>query len=324
MRTDTDGLRVDSANITLLGAAVKHTPWLYSEMVASHTQSRLARPFLALVVAASLALAVSPAAADTELVAGQPPLTQEMVGTISDFYAWVLDVHLTQRQLGDLQDSLVRAWQKHDADEIDATLEGIKLHDSVVGLGASERTDVRAKVLSQLLPQLRSQPNQPTSSWVLGVYDAANRPIAAGSPPLTRLVSDASAEMMLFVLSVALQGTPLMLDQTADTAFKDIWAQSLVDEYAAGLRTSEQQAEMANTPQDWAAMRAAWPALTPDEQDQYHAEWLASINAAYPDPVAETAPEADPPAMTPIASSTPWSDAKWATAMKLPAMRMHP
>ncbi len=286
-------------------------------------RSSITRPLVAVVVAAGLALATLPAAADTELVAGQPPLTQEMVGTISDFYAWVLDVNLTQGELRDLQDSLVESWQRKDQNEIDTTLEGIKLHDTVINLAPAERAVAREKVLAQLLPELRNQPDQPTAGWVLGVYDDVHRPLAAGSPPLTRHASDASAEMMLFVLSVALEGTPLMLDKAADKAFKDTWAQSLVEEYTAGNRTREQQAETANAPLDWAEMRAAWPALTSDEQGTYHTAWLESITSAYPEQVAETATQTESPASTPT-SSTPWSDAKWATAMKLPAMRMHP
>ncbi len=276
----------------------------------------------ALAGAAALALllpAALPTLAQGEVLApGTPPLTREMTTRAGAFYGWLLDVELTQEQLQAIQDDLVDSWRAKNAGDIDATLQVLKLQADLAKLPEGEAALVRETLQADVLADLRKTPNEPGARWVLGVYDSAHRPIAAGDPPLTRQASDANAELVLFMASVALDGTSLVLDRAADRAFKDGWAASLGAEYDSGAIEPEQQQQMARMPLYWAALRVAWPQLPAETQATYRALWAEQLQPEQPaDAESEVADVELPVASVPPAVSSGGHSAAYLAAMKL-------
>lgn len=263
----------------------------------------LSRSLLVACVALALLLPAMPVRAqEGVLVPGNPPLTREMVAQASAFYGWVLDVGLTEAQLAAVRDDLVDSWQRKDTQEIQGTLEILHLQADLATRGEAERALVQHEVQGALLAELRKTPNEPSARWVLEVYDAAHQPIAAGEPPLTRQSSDANAELVLFMASVALDGTPLVLDRPTDRAFKDGWAASLVADYDSGAIGPEEQREMGNMPLYWAALRVAWPQLPPEVQATYREQWTAQLS---PEQTADAEADADEAEPAPPVASVP-------------------
>ncbi len=263
---------------------------------------RRGNPFRYVAAVAALALLqAAPVYAQGEvLVPGPPALTREMANGTADFYGWMLGVSLTEGQRDAIRDDLVGSWRKKDQEEIDGTLQILKLRDEVAKLNDTERELVRAQLETELLAQLRQQPDEPTAKWVLGVYEAAHAPIAPGDPPLTRQAADAYAEVLAFVINEVAGGEPVAADQ----AFRDAFAEALVTGYPSF--EPSQQEQLAKMPLYWAVTRVAWPMLPEAERARYRADWAESLRAsasaaAEPTEAAESS-EAPEPAQTTGAS----------------------
>ncbi len=115
---------------------------------------------------------------------------------------------------------------------------------------------------------MRAQPNSDLSRWVLGIYDAAHRPIAPGNPPLRPQVVDAYVAFLSFMMYQALGNN---WSFTGGASFRDAVAQSIIASYPT-LR-ADQQAAMAQIPLEWAQLNDAWPKAPLAQQQQLRAQW---------------------------------------------------
>jgi hypothetical protein len=101
--------------------------------------------------------------------------------------------------------------------------------------------------------------------------------LAPGNPPLTRQVTDALAETIVFVLQVVATGDTWDLEGADEASFKDAMAQGLAAAYS-GMEPAAQQA-MAQLPQLRTALREAWPGLAEAERDALRAELRPGVEA---------------------------------------------
>jgi hypothetical protein len=115
---------------------------------------------------------------------------------------------------------------------------------------------------TELLASMRQQPDDPLSKLLLGVYASAHPALAGGQPPLTRQMSDAFFEFLVFAAD-QLWGTDAQPTQPA----KDSFAQALADAYPG--YSADQQAFISHMPACWTALRAAWPTLSAEDQTAY-------------------------------------------------------
>src|SRR5262245_49717463 len=79
--------------------------------------------------------------------------------------------------------------------------------------------------------------------WLAGVpttLAAEESILAPGNPPLTREVSDASAEVSIFMLKVVATGNAGATDLTLDRDILDVWADALGSDYRS-MSGDEQQ-----------------------------------------------------------------------------------
>jgi hypothetical protein len=208
------------------------------------------------------------AGSDDELpIAGNPPLTKEMVDNASQFFEWLLDAHLTVEQRAQFRDSLVSSWKGHRQDEIEASVNVLHYQDQLSQKTPEERALVREVLRKKFLDLMRQTPNDVLSRWVLNIYDSAHLTIADGHPPLTSQVADAYAEFVSFMVVQCLGKSPFKPDRH----FKDALAQKLAAEYSS--YTSEQQRQFSQVPLLWSVLRFKWARLSEPEREKYRRQW---------------------------------------------------
>jgi tetratricopeptide (TPR) repeat protein len=261
------------------------------------------------LAAASVLLTTPTLAAEdpqTVLVAGNPPLTPDVIHRFGGFFEWVLEAPMTAAQQKELRDSLVESWQQGDRDTMDSVQEILKLERQSRRDTPAARDLLRAQIQPAMLESIRANADKDQfTKWLQGIYEAAHTPLAPGDPPLTRQVVDAYAEVMCFEISQVmgreLQATPEVKDQLA---------KSLVAGYPNFDAAARQQ--LAKMPLLWAAMRVAWTALPAAEQEGYRRQWAASLAPLL---TARTAPPpAGPAAPTQLASADALGYVQRATA----------
>jgi hypothetical protein len=202
-------------------------------------------------------------------IAGRPPLTFDMVQRATNFFQWLLDAPLTPEQQQQFRSAVAQSWLSGRQDEIQSTLQVIQFSDQVlISKSVTEREIVRQTVQPKYLAQMRAQPNNDLSRWVLGIYDAAHKPIAPGNPPLRPQVVDAYVAFLSFMMYQALGNN---WSFTGGGSLRDALAQPIIASYPS-LR-ADQQAAMAQIPLEWAELNDAWPKAPLAQQQQLRAQW---------------------------------------------------
>ena len=107
---------------------------------------------LAVLTAAGLAFAQSPV-----LVKGQPPLTEETVGRLTEFFEWAFDVHLTNDQRQVLRNYAVDAWTQGKKSDMDDVLQTVQQQVELSRLDAGQRGFVRVKIEPELLEPVKEE-----------------------------------------------------------------------------------------------------------------------------------------------------------------------
>ena len=206
-------------------------------------------------------------------IAGNPPLTEDMVERGTQFFEWLLDAQLTVEQRTEFRDSLVRSWKGHQQDDIDSTVNVLKFQEQLKNRRPEERSLIREQLQLKFLSLMRQTPTAILSRWVLGIYDSAHRHIAAGNPPLTSQVVDAYAEVVSFMLTECLGKSAFV----ADRHFKDALARSLAAQYSSYSR--EQQKQFSQVPLLWDVLRFKWAQLSERERAEYRKQWTPMVQA---------------------------------------------
>jgi hypothetical protein len=226
---------------------------------------------VALSVAAAVALLALPPAAVASgevLVAVQPAsesLTRATHTKLLEIVEWTFKAPLTADQRSKLSEIVIREWR--DPKEREGLKEWLGLADHVASVPEAQRPNLREQLLLQILPALRdSAKTDADARWFLGVYEAANRPIAAGSPPLTRQASDALVEMLFFMMG---QGHGMAIEP--GPAERDEMARSLAAAWSK--LPAERRKEIANAPVQWAGLRASWDVSSAADRAQVAAQW---------------------------------------------------
>jgi hypothetical protein len=206
-------------------------------------------------------------------IAGNPPLTAELLQKATVFFEWLLDAQLTQEQRREFQDSLSQSWIRKKQDEIQSAVMVVQFADQLNGMSQEDREAYRQVLQAKFLDQKRAQPGNVLSRWVLNIYDSAHKPIASGNPPLTRQMVDAYAELVGFMLRESM-GKQYF---AANRVFKDALARNLIAQYRQLAR--QQQAALAQVPEIWAIIQARWPATSEPEKKALRDQWRTSLQA---------------------------------------------
>jgi hypothetical protein len=206
-------------------------------------------------------------------IAGQPPLTLDMVQRATNFFQWLLDAPLTPEQRQQFQSAVAQSWLAGRQDEIQSTLQVIQFNNQLfTSKSPTEREIVRQTVQPKYIAQMRAQPNNDLSQWVLSIYDAAHKPLATGNPPLTPQVVDAYVGFLSFMMYQSLGNN---WSFKGPGSFKDAVAQPIIASYPK--MSPEQQAAMTQIPLEWAQLNDAWPKAPLAEKQQLCAQWRPAL-----------------------------------------------
>lgn len=221
-------------------------------------------------------------------IAGQPPLTLDMVQRATNFFQWLLDAPLTPEQRQQFQSAVAQSWLAGRQDEIQSTLQVIQFNNQLfTSKSPTEREIVRQIVQPKYIAQMRAQPNNDLSQWVLSIYDAAHKPLATGNPPLTPQVVDAYVGFLSFMMYQSLGNN---WSFKGPGSFKDAVAQPIIASYPK--MSPEQQAAMTQIPLEWAQLNDAWPKAPLAEKQQLCAQWRPALQQ-FLDDLSRTAAAAE-------------------------------
>jgi hypothetical protein len=203
----------------------------------------------------------------TEIVeAGTPALTRYALDETLDFLEWLLQTPLTADQKKTVETELRGYWKNKNQHEIEGITELLTARDQLGQLKPAERDLVREAISEGALEEWRKDQNSPSARMILGIYDNAHKPIAVGSPPLTRQAVDAFAEFIFFAA-----GQTAGTTATPGAELKTQLAAEVAKGYAAMAK--DQRELIAGMPLVWAALRVGWPDLPEEQKQAYVAGW---------------------------------------------------
>jgi len=218
---------------------------------------------------------LAPSGGDRVLVAGNPPLNQQVVDRATSYFAWLLETPLTNEQKVLFERYLVGCWQKHSQEDIKGALDLAEAYEKIKHMPPEQQQLVRQEVLPANLAEMRKGSADATGKEItrelVAIYDASHKPIAAGNPPLTRQMTDAYVEVTYFMLTEA-TGGPLP-PLTAE--IRDQWAQAISRSYPT--LGDEQRKQIDQMPRLAAALRVWWPTVPEAQKTQYRQTWKQSL-----------------------------------------------
>ncbi len=134
-----------------------------------------------LTVFAFSEVAVGLQAQDEILVAGNPPLTGEMVNQVKSFFEWALDIRLTPAQQRQVKNATIEVWIEKNREEIDSTLSILQVQAKLSQATPAERDSAREKLQPEMLKSLRAEPDNETSRMLVSVYESTHEQAGGGS-----------------------------------------------------------------------------------------------------------------------------------------------
>ncbi len=197
---------------------------------------------------------------------GNPPLSRYMLDECNDFLEWLMQTPLTDTQKATVETEVRGYWQKNIRKEIDDFAELLKGRQQLAAMKPTEREVARQVVLDGAIKQWRTDKDSPAAKMMLEIYDNAHKPIAAGSPPLTRQNVDAFAEFLCFAA-----GQTAGITATPTAEIRDKLAADVAANYAT--LANEQRQLIAQMPLIWASLRMLWPDMPEAQKTEYINGW---------------------------------------------------
>jgi hypothetical protein len=188
-----------------------------------------------------------------------------------------MDSPLNVEQKTKMSASIIADWKKRNKETIDLVREFNSYRAQIFPKPEAERDLIRKQLQPALLKVLREHKNDEGAKWMLGIYEAAHKPIAPGNPPLTRQMTDAYTEVLFFMGSEVL-GEKM----TPDAKAKDAMAKGLASGYARAPAAAKKQ--LNEMPVMWAAIRVAWPTLPEAQKQSAREQWRKDLTAMFPAP----------------------------------------
>ena len=128
------------------------------------------------------------------LAPGNPPLTKVLADRMADYWEWVLDVRLGDRERRELQQFQVAQWAQNDLAWKRNWMAVIPAWwTTMVNLGPVERNLLKVQARTNVMAEIREAPAEPFNRWRLVRYQAAHNPggemnpvLVTGTVPLTQ------------------------------------------------------------------------------------------------------------------------------------------
>ncbi len=205
-----------------------------------------------------------------------PTLTPVTVKSFTNLYAQVLAVKFTPNQQARISQRLNREWMTNLGLRNTVT-QTIALEPQILRGTPVERDRLQTRIVSNLRQQVLD--GDADALWLVSFYDASSKNwLAPGKPPLTRMTSDMSAEVLCFMVNEVMGKSVT----TADSRLKDAIAAKLTAEYARIPNSTKQ--ELSRLPANWLTFKENdWFRRGDDFREQMRIHWGQNLEAYIPE-----------------------------------------
>ncbi len=246
-------------------------------------------------------LTPTPTAPKNPPLVAVPTLTPKTLANFTNLYGQVLAVKFTPNQQRRIQQRLSKEWMTNLGLRNTVT-QTIAMEPQIVNGTPAERTQIQTKLVGNLRQQVLD--GDTDALWLVSFYDASSKNwLAAGQPPLTRMTTDMSADVLCFMVNEVMGKSVV----TADSQLKNAIATKLTDEYATIPNNIKQ--ELSRLPIDWLRFKDNdWTRRGDDFREQMRIHWGKNLEAYIPEVRAINQLRRDRLAKLKADPTTPWEN----------------
>ncbi|WP_373542356.1 hypothetical protein [Chamaesiphon sp.] len=216
------------------------------------------------------------AAPTTPALVAVPTLTPALLKNFNTVYEQVLAVKIPPDRQQKISQRLSREWMTNLGLR-NTVLQTIALEPQILRGTPAERTQLQTKLVATLRQQVLD--GDTDALWLVSFYDAAPQNwLAPGKPPLTRMTTDISAQVLCFMVN-EIMGKSVT---TADRQLKDAIAAKLTAEYPRIPIATKQ--ELSKLPTTWLTFKESeWFRRSDDFREQMRIHWGQNLEAYLPE-----------------------------------------
>jgi hypothetical protein len=214
------------------------------------------------------------------LLAGTPPLAQNLVDHGRNIIEWALDVRLTEQQRREYEQLFINDWQKLSQAAKDKSIADSRpeVARRLLQLQGYQRDSVRGELQPDLLARLRNKADSAICQWWLAVYESAHKPggernavLVPGSPALTQRMVNQYGDFIEWALDLRMSGglTATQRQQLRAMVVRD-WK---------GMERSDKE-DFVQFLENWTAIAQLKPAERTQRQQQFLPEFLDQLRGA--------------------------------------------
>ncbi|AFY94108.1 hypothetical protein [Chamaesiphon minutus] len=205
-----------------------------------------------------------------------PPLIPATLKNFTNVYGQVLGVKFTPNQQQKIAQRLSKDWMTNLGMR-NTVFQTIALEPQIVKGTLAERTQIQTKLVANLRQQALDGDRD--ALWLVSFYDAVPKNwLAPGKPPLNRMTSDMSAEVLCFMINEVMGKSVA----TADTKLKNAIAAKLTAEYAKIPVDTKQ--ELSRLPTNWLTFKSGqWLRRGEYFREQMRVQWGQNLEAYIPE-----------------------------------------
>ena len=204
------------------------------------------------------------------------PLTPTILKNFTTLYGQVLAVKFTPNQQQKISGRLRKEWMTNLGLR-NTVAQTIALEPQIVRGTPAERTQLQTKLVANLRQQVLD--GDTDALWLVSFYDGSSKNwLAPGKPPLTRMTTDMSAEVLCFMVNEVM-GKSIA---TSDSKLKDAIATKLTAEYAKIPADTKQS--LSRLPATWLTFKDNdWFRRGNDFREQMRIHWGQNLEAYIPE-----------------------------------------
>jgi hypothetical protein len=205
-----------------------------------------------------------------------PTLTPATLKSFTNIYGQVLAIKFTPNQQRRISQRLTKEWMTNLGLR-NTVFQTIALEPQIAKATPTELAQIQTKLVANLRQQVLD--GDADALWLVSFYDLSSKNwLAPGKPPLTRMTSDMSAEVLCFMVN-EIMGKPIVSN---DTKLKNAIAAKLTAEYPKISADIKQ--ELSSLPTAWLTFKESeWFRRGDDFREQMRIHWGQNLEAYIPE-----------------------------------------
>jgi hypothetical protein len=205
-----------------------------------------------------------------------PTLTPATLKSFTTVYGQVLAVKFTPNQQRKISQRLSKEWMTNLGLR-NTVFQTIALEPQIAKATPTDLTQLQTKLVANLRQQVLD--GDADALWLVSFYDASPKNwLAKGKPPLTRMTSDMSAEVLCFMVN-EIMGKSVVSN---DPKLRNAIATKLTAEYPKISADAKQ--ELSRLPADWLTFKdSEWFRRGDDFREQMRIHWGQNLEAYIPE-----------------------------------------